>query len=220
MAEKYHFNPDTGTPGLCTAQDGRCPYGGVNDHYSSIDAARQAYERKMDFEYDRAYLEAAKRNPRKQPFTAKKGLFIASGAGMGTIVAGPVGTVIGGIIAAKAYQPLWAALDKSKSAVHSGLQTWKYTPKTTKVLLAAAGVTTLTTGPLVGAGILGTALLSDRYKEQVTSGFHYFYHHWQNTSSTKKAILVGSGALALTTSAPLIFAGLGAWTAKSIWWPS
>lgn len=40
---KYHINPKTGNPGLCKAKD-NCPFGGADEHYSSKDVARAAYE--------------------------------------------------------------------------------------------------------------------------------------------------------------------------------
>ena len=43
---KYHINGE-GNVGLCTAARGNCPFGGSEDHYSSPNRARQAYEEKM-----------------------------------------------------------------------------------------------------------------------------------------------------------------------------
>jgi len=40
----YHVNPKTGNPGACTAVRGGCPFGGDDDHYTSLTAARTAYE--------------------------------------------------------------------------------------------------------------------------------------------------------------------------------
>lgn len=40
---KYHSN-NKGEPGVCSAQPGNCPFGGEEDHYSSAQEARQAYE--------------------------------------------------------------------------------------------------------------------------------------------------------------------------------
>lgn len=42
----WHIKPD-GEPGRCHAKQGRCPYGGVGDHYSSSRAARDAHERQI-----------------------------------------------------------------------------------------------------------------------------------------------------------------------------
>lgn len=47
---KFHINPDSGNPGSCSAQAGNCPFGSDDEHYTSEDAARAAYERQMDSE--------------------------------------------------------------------------------------------------------------------------------------------------------------------------
>ena len=41
---RYHLNPKSGEPGLCTAEKGRCPFGDSEHHYGSKDEARRAYE--------------------------------------------------------------------------------------------------------------------------------------------------------------------------------
>lgn len=41
---KYHINPQTGDPGVCKAIAGGCPFGGEEEHYTSKEAARAAYE--------------------------------------------------------------------------------------------------------------------------------------------------------------------------------
>lgn len=40
----YHVNPATGEPGKCRATKKPCPYGGDDVHYTSKEAARQAFE--------------------------------------------------------------------------------------------------------------------------------------------------------------------------------
>ncbi len=40
---RYHINPETGVPGLCSAEEGNCPFGG--EHYPSEAEASVAYER-------------------------------------------------------------------------------------------------------------------------------------------------------------------------------
>ena len=45
---RYHINPKTGNPGICTANAGRCPYGGEEEHYGSADVARSAFESGMN----------------------------------------------------------------------------------------------------------------------------------------------------------------------------
>lgn len=45
---KYHVNPATGNPGLCAATVS-CPFGDLeNDHYTSREAAQNAYEKSQD----------------------------------------------------------------------------------------------------------------------------------------------------------------------------
>ena len=44
---KYHINPKTGNPGVCRAQEGKCPFGAADEHYSSPQEARLAYEKLM-----------------------------------------------------------------------------------------------------------------------------------------------------------------------------
>lgn len=46
MSKKFHVNA-AGEPGVCHAKNGGCPFGDVNEHYDSMDDARQAYEKKM-----------------------------------------------------------------------------------------------------------------------------------------------------------------------------
>jgi tRNA nucleotidyltransferase (CCA-adding enzyme) len=41
MAKKWHIKPD-GTPGICTAKEGNCPYGEASQHYSSKEFAETA----------------------------------------------------------------------------------------------------------------------------------------------------------------------------------
>lgn len=44
---KYHLHPETGDPGVCKAKK-NCPFGDMEtDHYSSAEAAREAYEAKQ-----------------------------------------------------------------------------------------------------------------------------------------------------------------------------
>jgi hypothetical protein len=44
---KYHINPETGDPKVCTASVRTCKYGEDVKHYSSQDDARKAYEQQM-----------------------------------------------------------------------------------------------------------------------------------------------------------------------------
>lgn len=44
---KYHINTKTGEPGKCSATQGNCPFGGADEHFTSAEAAREAYEEKQ-----------------------------------------------------------------------------------------------------------------------------------------------------------------------------
>lgn len=44
---QFHINRETGTPGECKAAAGNCPFGGPENHFESIDDARQAFELSM-----------------------------------------------------------------------------------------------------------------------------------------------------------------------------
>lgn len=47
---KYHVNPNTGVPGVCTAKSSRCPFGGDDEHYDSSRAAVEALEERLEEE--------------------------------------------------------------------------------------------------------------------------------------------------------------------------
>lgn len=42
---KFHINPTSGDPGLCRAQEGKCPFGADAPHFATREAARQYFER-------------------------------------------------------------------------------------------------------------------------------------------------------------------------------
>jgi len=44
MSAKYHVNPATGDVGVCTATKRACSYGDDENHFTSAEAARAAYE--------------------------------------------------------------------------------------------------------------------------------------------------------------------------------
>jgi hypothetical protein len=44
---KYHVNKATGEAGACRATKGKCPFGGEAEHFTSREAARQAFESSM-----------------------------------------------------------------------------------------------------------------------------------------------------------------------------
>jgi hypothetical protein len=46
MSDKFHIN-SKGEPGKCSAQHGGCPFGSAEDHYTTREAATQAFERSM-----------------------------------------------------------------------------------------------------------------------------------------------------------------------------
>lgn len=41
----FHVNPTTGDAGPCRALSGKCPFGGLNEHFTSIEGARAYYEK-------------------------------------------------------------------------------------------------------------------------------------------------------------------------------
>lgn len=43
---RFHINPESGEPGECSAEEGKCPFGG--EHYDSKQEARKAYEESMN----------------------------------------------------------------------------------------------------------------------------------------------------------------------------
>ena len=55
---KYHVNPNTGVPRICTAASGRCPFGGDSDHYDTPEAAVAALEMKLEKELEDASASA------------------------------------------------------------------------------------------------------------------------------------------------------------------
>lgn len=58
---KYHISPSTGRPNLCQATKKACPLGGEDDHYSSKDEARAAYEQKQGSQVTPAVKKRRKR---------------------------------------------------------------------------------------------------------------------------------------------------------------
>jgi len=40
----FHVNPETGDAGKCRAAKGKCPFGSLDEHYTTAEAARAAYE--------------------------------------------------------------------------------------------------------------------------------------------------------------------------------
>lgn len=44
----YHVNPTTGDAGPCAALKGKCPFGGLDEHFTSIEGARAYYEKLQD----------------------------------------------------------------------------------------------------------------------------------------------------------------------------
>jgi hypothetical protein len=45
LMAKYHINPDSGEASACKATKGKCPFGGAEEHYASLDKAREAFEK-------------------------------------------------------------------------------------------------------------------------------------------------------------------------------
>lgn len=51
---KYHINPSSGEPGKCSAVKGKCPFADSEDHFDSVDDAREASE-ELYTAFDRWY---------------------------------------------------------------------------------------------------------------------------------------------------------------------
>lgn len=47
----FHVNPATGDAGRCRATQGKCPFGSTEEHYTTIEGARDSYERDMKTQY-------------------------------------------------------------------------------------------------------------------------------------------------------------------------
>lgn len=65
----YHINPSTGDPGKCSAKLGNCPFGSADEHYTSSEAAREAFEELTSKAAKEASLKAWKRRPKPAPKT-------------------------------------------------------------------------------------------------------------------------------------------------------
>lgn len=50
----FHVNPQTGEAGKCSAKHGKCPFGDMNVHFTTIEAAREAFEGSMAGEEHKA----------------------------------------------------------------------------------------------------------------------------------------------------------------------
>ncbi len=58
MVTKFHINPQTGEPGVCVANAGKCLYGAPADaHFFTKEAARAAFEKQMESNYFPAYMK-------------------------------------------------------------------------------------------------------------------------------------------------------------------
>lgn len=73
----FHVNPETGDAGPCKATKGKCPFGGIEVHFTSVEAARAHYEKIQEskptitgtstgeptvYEFREANLELAKKS--------------------------------------------------------------------------------------------------------------------------------------------------------------
>jgi len=54
MANKYHISKD-GTAGICRATKGKCPLGGEDQHYGSLEEANEAFQKKMEEEQGNSF---------------------------------------------------------------------------------------------------------------------------------------------------------------------
>jgi hypothetical protein len=73
MSDRFHIKPD-GTVGKCTATKRPCPFGGEENHYSTPEAAYQAFQERME-KMEKEYEEASgqTRTPVKSPDQLQKG---------------------------------------------------------------------------------------------------------------------------------------------------
>lgn len=78
---KYHINPETGRPNLCSAEDGNCPYkssdGSPAPHFNTKEEARIYNEKEMNKEYGKSAKPISKPNKKvtqKDIATANKEL--------------------------------------------------------------------------------------------------------------------------------------------------
>jgi len=62
---KFHINQKDGNVGVCRAENGRCPFGGDEVHFTSLVAAAEAYEKSMEAEL----VPSVKKAPKaREPF--------------------------------------------------------------------------------------------------------------------------------------------------------
>jgi hypothetical protein len=54
----FHVNPQTGEAGKCSAKQGKCPFGGMNVHFTTPEAARESFEKSMEGEQHKAVTKA------------------------------------------------------------------------------------------------------------------------------------------------------------------
>jgi hypothetical protein len=84
----YHIN-SKGEAGKCTAKKGGCPFGDAEQHYTSSEAAREAYEEKNE-KAKKESLTAWKRKPKPKvskmpaPVNATTENFPSTGHGAGS----------------------------------------------------------------------------------------------------------------------------------------
>lgn len=53
----FHVNPDTGEAGKCSANNGKCPFGSADEHFTSLDAATKASESLLGDQFSDAPLK-------------------------------------------------------------------------------------------------------------------------------------------------------------------
>lgn len=63
---KFHINA-AGNPGICRAVNGRCPFGGEENHFDSAEQAQAAFETRMS---DQAFTSTSKRASAPAPGSA------------------------------------------------------------------------------------------------------------------------------------------------------
>jgi len=70
--EKYHINPFTRDVSLCRSTQGKCPFGGEQNHFSSAEDAYMEVERQLSEEFKSQSLSKAKMVPTFEEWQAEK----------------------------------------------------------------------------------------------------------------------------------------------------
>lgn len=60
---RYHINPTSGLPGLCSAKPGNCPFGGDENHFTSAESAMSEAERRFENEHGGTFPQKTPKEP-------------------------------------------------------------------------------------------------------------------------------------------------------------